>query len=51
MKADIEKYIGGLDPELQGKARQCKTKEELSAFIADNDLELPEDALELVSGG
>ncbi|SEK82207.1 hypothetical protein SAMN02910353_01355 [Ruminococcus sp. YRD2003] len=51
MKADIEKYIGGLDPELQGKARQCKTKEELSAFIADNDLELPQDALELVSGG
>ncbi|SEK82176.1 hypothetical protein SAMN02910353_01354 [Ruminococcus sp. YRD2003] len=51
MKADIEKYIGGLDPVLQGKARQCKTKEELSAFIADNDLELPEDALELVSGG
>ena len=36
---------------MQEKARACKTKEELNAFIADNDLELPEDALELVSGG
>ena len=51
MNAQFEKYIEGLSPELQEKARACKTKEELSAFIADNDLELPEDALELVSGG
>jgi len=51
MNENFEKYIEGLSPELQEKARACKTKEELSAFIADNDLELPEDALELVSGG
>lgn len=51
MNKDLEKYIGDLSPELQEKARACKTKEELNEFIADNDLELPEDALELVAGG
>ena len=51
MNDKFEKYIEDLSPEMQEKARQCKTKEELHAFIAENDLELPEDALELVSGG
>ena len=51
MNENFEKYIEGLSPEMQEKARQCKTKEELNAFIAENDLELPEDALEMVSGG
>ncbi len=51
MNENFEKYIGDLSPELQEKARACKTKEELNAFITENDLELPEEALELVSGG
>ena len=51
MNENFEKYIEGLSPELQEKARECKTKEELNDFIAENDLELPEEALELVSGG
>ena len=51
MNAQFEKYIEGLSPELQEKARQCKTKEDLNEFLADNDLELPEDALEMVAGG
>ena len=51
MNENFEKYIKDLSPELQEKARACKTKEELNAFIAENDLELPEEALELVSGG
>ena len=51
MNENFEKYLKDLDPELQEKARECKTKEELNAFIAENDLELPEDALELVAGG
>ncbi|MBQ6676247.1 MAG: hypothetical protein IJM75_08955 [Ruminococcus sp.] len=51
MKEKFEKYIEGLSPELQEKARECKTKEELNAFIAENDLELPEEALEAVAGG
>ena len=51
MNENFEKYIKDLSPEMQEKARQCKTTEELNAFLADNDLELPEDALELVAGG
>ena len=51
MNENFEKYIEGLSPELQEKARECKTKEELNVFIAENDLELPEDALEAVAGG
>ena len=51
MNENFEKYIEGLSPELQEKARACKTKEELNAFIAENDLELPEEALEMVAGG
>ena len=51
MNENFEKYIEGLSPELQEKARACKTTEELNDFVADNDLEIPEDALEMVSGG
>ena len=51
MNEKFEKYIKDLSPELQEKARQCKTKEELDAFIVENEIELPEDALEMVSGG
>ncbi|MBO6141308.1 MAG: hypothetical protein J6O40_05875 [Ruminococcus sp.] len=51
MNEKFEKYIKDLSPELQEKARQCKTTEELNAFLAVNDLELPEEALEMVSGG
>ena len=48
---NIKKYIGDLSPELQEKARECKTMEELQAMLAENDVELSEDALEAVSGG
>ena len=51
MNEKFEKYIKDLSPELQEKARQCKTTEELNAFIAENDLEIPEEVLEMVSGG
>ncbi|MBO6140627.1 MAG: hypothetical protein J6O40_02440 [Ruminococcus sp.] len=51
MNENFEKYIKDLSPELQDKARACKTKEELNAFIMENNLELPEEVLKLVSGG
>ncbi len=51
MNEKFEEYLKDLSPELQEKARECKTVEELNEFIADNDLEIPEDALELVAGG
>ena len=51
MNENFEKYIKDLSPELQEKAKGIKTEEELNAFLAENELELPKEALELVSGG
>ena len=48
---ELEKYIGELSPELQAKARDCKDMQELNALLAENDVELSDDALEAVSGG
>ena len=50
-KAELEKYIGELSPEMQEKARACKDMGELNALLAENDVELSEDALEAVAGG
>ena len=50
-KAELEKYIGELSPELQEKARQCKDMGELNDLLAESDVELSEDALEAVAGG
>ena len=47
----IENFIKSLSPELQAKARACKSNAELAQFAAENDLEIPTDALEFVSGG
>ena len=51
MNEKLEKYIEGLDPELQEKARACNSLEEVMELAAENDIELPEDALKAVSGG
>ena len=51
MNENFEKYIKDLSPELQEKARQCKTKDELLQLAADEDMEIPMDALESVAGG
>ena len=50
-REELEKYVGELSPEMQEKARQCKTKEELNALLAENEVELSEDALSAVAGG
>ena len=50
-KEELEKYVGELTPEMQEKARQCKTMDELNALLAENDAELSEDALKAVAGG
>ena len=50
-KEDIEKYIATLSPELQEKARACKNMDELKKFLAENDVELPEDVLQATAGG
>ena len=51
MNEKYSEYLKDLPPELQEKAKDIKTREELTAFLSDNDVELPEDALEAVSGG
>ena len=51
MNESFEKYIKDLSPELQEKARACKTKNELLQLVADEDLEMPMDAIEGVAGG
>ena len=51
MDKKIEAYIAELPAELQEKARQCKDMRELSELIAENDIELSEDAIEMVAGG
>ena len=48
---NLEEYIKDLSPELQEKARACKTKNELLELAADEDMEIPDDALEMVAGG
>lgn len=47
----LEEYLKDLSPELQEKARQCKTIDEFREYAAENDLEIPEETLELVAGG
>ena len=48
---NLEEYIKDVSPELQEKAKACSTKEELLQLAADEDLEIPMDALEGVAGG
>ena len=50
-REELEKYISELSPEMQEKARQCKDMQELNALLAENDVELSEDALQAVAGG
>ena len=51
MNEKINAILNGLSPELQEKAKDIKTQEELMEFLSENDVELPEDALDAVAGG
>ena len=48
---NLEEYIKDLSPEQQKKAKACKTKEELIQLAAEEDVEIPMEALENVAGG
>lgn len=50
-REELENYVGELSPELQEKAKKCKDMKELNALLAENDVELSEDALKAVAGG
>ena len=51
MNEKYREHLKTLSPELQEKAKNIKTQEQLLKFLSDNDVELPEEALESVSGG
>ena len=51
MNFDYKKYLEDLTPEQQEKVRECKTKEELMELLAEEDIEIPMEALENVAGG
>jgi len=48
---NINDYIKYLSPELQKKAQDCKNIDELLKLADENDIEIPKDVLEKVSGG
>lgn len=48
---NVEDFIKNLSPELQEQARMCKSAKEVLELAADNDIELPDEALEMVAGG
>ena len=51
MNKIFEEHLKDLSPELQEKARECETMEELNDFLAENEIELPDDVLDAVAGG
>ena len=51
MNKKLRESLRALPPEWQAKAQGIKTQEELNEFLSENDIELPEDTLENVSGG
>ena len=51
MNEKINAFLNELPEELREKAKTIKTQEELMEFLSDNDVELPEDALDAVAGG
>ncbi len=48
---NIEEYIRELPPELQEKAKACKSADELLALAGEKKIPLPDEALEAVAGG
>ena len=51
MNEKINALLNGLSPELQEKAKDIKTREELLEFLSENDIELPEETLGAIAGG
>ena len=47
----IEKYIKDLSPELQEKARKCRSISELLELAKAEKVEVPPEALEAIAGG
>lgn len=50
-KFDIQQLFNDLSPEMQERARACRTNEELLQLAAEEDVEIPMEALKNVAGG
>ncbi|GEM_PF-528644 len=48
---NIEAYIKDLPPELQEKAKACKNYDEMIKLAQEDNIELPDEVLDMVSGG
>lgn len=48
---NLESYIKDLAPELQEKARACGSVEELLALAKEEQIPVPDEALEAIAGG
>lgn len=46
-----EKYLDRLSPELQAKVKECKNKDDIIKLAAREGIELPDEALDGVTGG
>ena len=51
MNKEMLNIINELPEDIRQKAAECKSAEELNVFLAENDVELPDDIIEAVSGG
>lgn len=51
MKEDSEIKIEELTREQQEQAKACKTKEEITAFIRENNIELSAEQMQQITGG
>ncbi|MBO6141317.1 MAG: hypothetical protein J6O40_05920 [Ruminococcus sp.] len=51
MNESLKYYIETLPSELREEAKKCETAKELTEFIQKNDIELPDEILQHVSGG
>ncbi len=49
--SELEKYMKNLSPELQEKVKLCKNMNEMTDLAAREGIELPDEALDIVTGG
>ena len=47
----LKSILDSLTDEQKEKAKECKTMEELAKFAGKEGIELPDEALDMVSGG
>jgi len=51
LNVTLKGIYDSLTEEQKEKMKACKTAEELSAFATEENIELPDDAMDMISGG